>query len=195
MSPRLTNWTFIGQNRWVKHLLSPTMSAQAFFVDFYVYPVLSVLCLLVSIHDSGVLHAAVMALLGWFSWTLLEYVVHRVALHHLVWFRDLHAAHHADPRSYIGTPTPLSVVIFYLMGYVPASLVFGRADAAGWMAGLLAGYLSYVVAHWAVHHLNGNNVLLRRLKRQHAMHHHRAQDSNFGVTTAFWDRVFRTHHG
>jgi sterol desaturase/sphingolipid hydroxylase (fatty acid hydroxylase superfamily) len=192
MSLRILNLTELGRNRWVKYLLSPTMSAQAFFLDFYVYPVLSLFCLAIAMHEGGARKAIGLALFGWFCWTLLEYIVHRVALHHMVWFRDLHAAHHAEPRSYIGTPTPLSVIIFYVLGYIPATLMVGRAAASGWMSGLLAGYLSYVVVHWAVHHVNSNFILMRWLKRQHALHHHRAQDRNFGVTTPIWDWVFGT---
>src|SRR5258707_15753869 len=100
----LRNWDgmeFV-RSRWAKHVFSPTMSAQAFFLDFYVYPLLSLLCFGAAAYAGGVFYAVSLALFGWFCWTLLEYIVHRVALHHLVWFRDLHAAHHADPHSYIG---------------------------------------------------------------------------------------------
>jgi sterol desaturase/sphingolipid hydroxylase (fatty acid hydroxylase superfamily) len=43
-----------------------------------------------------------------------------------------------------------------------------------------------------VHHLgSGGSRGLRRLIKLHAVHHHDT-DHNFGVTTAFWDRVFGT---
>lgn len=195
MAPRVSHWMDWGPGRWLRPMLSPAMSGPVFFLDFYVYPALSLLSLGVGIHDIGILRALVLASAGLFTWTLLEYLVHRIALHHFIWFRSLHAAHHSDPRGYIGTPTLLSVLIFYAAGYVPACLLVGRGMAASWIAGLLLGYLSYVVAHWAVHHVNGSYFPLRRLKRQHALHHHRNQNANFGVTTAFWDRVFGTYGG
>lgn len=176
-----------------RSLLSPLMSAPAFFLDFYTYPVLAALCLAVGIWEVGVARTLILVVAGLASWSLLEYLVHRFALHHLMWFSSLHDAHHADPKAYIGTPTLISVAIFYALGYTPVALIFGRGDAAGWMAGLLTGYLAYVVTHWAVHHVTGGNFwVLRRLKRQHAVHHHFSHDTNFGVTTSFWDRVFGT---
>lgn len=193
MSPRVSQWMDWGPGRWMRLLFSPTMSVTTFFLDFYVYPVLSLFCLAVGAHDIGLLRTVALGGAGLFSWTLIEYAVHRVALHHIVWFRGLHDAHHAEPRGLIGTPTPVSLLIFYAAGYVPACLLFGRGTAAGWMSGLLVGYLSYVTAHWAVHHMNGNSYLLRRLKRQHAIHHHRSHDANFGVTSSFWDRLFGTY--
>ena len=169
------------------------MSAPAFFLDFCVFPILAIACLGVAWWGLGFPRALGLAATGYASWTLLEYLVHRFALHHIAWFRSLHDAHHAEPHAYIGTPTLVSVAIFYALGYAPADMLFGRWFACGWMAGLLAGYFSYVVAHWAVHHISSSDWrLLRRLKRQHAGHHHVSQKTNFGVTTGFWDRVFGT---
>ena len=31
------------------------------------------------------------------------------------------------------------------------------------------------------------------LKRRHALHHHLDDHGNFGVTSGFWDHVFRTN--
>ena len=177
----------------IKWLLSPAMTTSAFFLDFYVYPALAVFCFGVAALDTGWLQAVALAGFGYVSWTLLEYIVHRFALHHLPWFSGLHHVHHASPGVYVGTPTLVSLAIFYAVGYAPAAFVLGRGSAAGWLSGVLLGYLSYVVAHWAVHHVSTRRWrYLRRLKRQHAVHHHLSQEMNFGVTTDLWDRVFGT---
>jgi hypothetical protein len=60
---------------------------------------------------------------------------------------------------------------------------------------MLTGYLAYATVHHAVHHWHSDNAWLRRRKRSHALHHggiHRP--GNYGVTSAFWDHVCRSHH-
>ncbi|MEO6301109.1 MAG: sterol desaturase family protein, partial [Paracoccaceae bacterium] len=96
------------------------------------------------------------------------------------------------PRGLTGTPTILTVMVFAVLVYWPASEIGTRASASAWTAGLMAGYLAYVGVHYIVHHLgSGGQPWLRRLIKAHAVHHHddRVQ---FGVTTVFWDRVFGT---
>ena len=182
--------------RWLRAMLSPVMSPTAFFMDFYVYPLLVLACLVIAFATGESGHAlgyVLLVLFGYLSWTLIEYLVHRFVLHHVAWLRGMHEAHHHAPNELIGTPTVFSMAVFYCLAYTPAAMIWGRPAAAAWMAGLLTGYLSYVVAHWAVHHVgSGGYRILRRLKRQHALHHHVSQQRNFGVTTAFWDMVFRT---
>lgn len=60
-------------------------------------------------------------------------------------------------------------------------------------AGIMLGYLWYVSVHHALHHWRMEHAsYLYTLKRRHALHHHGAETCNFGVTTGFWDRLFRT---
>jgi len=177
-------------------LFDTDMAAAWYFLDFYLYPPLALLCLAYALWaspQSWWLAALGLAMLGYVSWTLVEYLAHRFLLHHVGVFRRLHEAHHADPESLIGTPTLISIGFFAVFAYGPAALAFGTVAAAAWMAGLLAGYLAYVTVHYLVHHEASRGYrLLRRLKRQHARHHHVATDRHFGVTTAFWDRLFGT---
>ena len=55
------------------------------------------------------------------------------------------------------------------------------------LAGLLAGYITYSYLHAGLHRHTG----LKFLKTHHTFHHAHPQ-YNFGVTTTFWDRLFRT---
>lgn len=177
-------------------ILSSQMSAQMFFLDFVVYPLLILICLAVAFTGST-LHQALIStaliIFGYVTWGLVEYLVHRFVLHHVPFFSAVHMAHHDASDELIGTPTIFSVMIFYCLVYWPCAEVFGPRAASAFSAGLLAGYLFYVGVHYAVHHLgSGGFAFMRELKRQHAMHHHGSNGKNFGVTTVFWDRLFGT---
>ncbi len=178
-----------------KQLFNPAMTRSMFFLDFYVYPVLIILCLVVafrSSRESNIPEFLGLVLLGYVGWTLIEYLVHRSILHHVAAFRALHKAHHDASHELVGTPTIYSVSAFYLLGYLPLAEIWGRGIAASVLTGLLIGYSSYVVLHYALHHVSSHGFrIIKRLKRKHALHH-QFQDTNFGVTNDIWDRIFGT---
>jgi sterol desaturase/sphingolipid hydroxylase (fatty acid hydroxylase superfamily) len=61
-------------------------------------------------------------------------------------------------------------------------------------AAVMLGYLWYVTAHYGMHHWRIRPAShLGRLRRRHALHHHFDDLGNFGVTSGFWDHVFRTN--
>ena len=69
----------------------------------------------------------------------------------------------------------------------------GVEDGSAIFAGLLLGYLAFITVHYAVHRWPiGPNSWLYSAKLQH-LTHHRFENCNFGVTTVFWDIVFRTY--
>jgi sterol desaturase/sphingolipid hydroxylase (fatty acid hydroxylase superfamily) len=180
----------------LRALFSTTPPAWAFFLDFIVYPLLIMLCAGLALH--GAERRAVpwllgVMVLGYGVWTLAEYALHRSVLHHVPPFRENHLAHHKAPRELIGTPTLGSVAIFFFLVYGPLIAGLGLHMASALSVGLLAGYFSYVAAHYALHHWGSGGIAhLQKLKRHHALHHHRADDCNYGVTTTFWDRIFGT---
>ena len=179
----------------IKELVKPAMTRGMFFLDFYIYPVLIIACLVLDYH--GVRRGEIprllcLTFLGYLSWTFIEYVVHRFILHHVAAFRALHKAHHDASQELVGTPTIFSVSAFYFLGYLPIAEIFGMGTADAILTGLLVGYLSYVVVHYILHHIGSHGVrLLKLLKRRHAVHH-QLPDTNFGVTTNIWDWVFGT---
>lgn len=177
-------------------LVSPRMSQRMFFLDFIVYPILIVACLIVAFGNDSYgqwLESLALVVFGYGFWTLAEYLVHRFVLHHVPMFSAVHNAHHDAPRELIGTPTVLSVAVFFCSAFLPVAEFYGVRPAGAWLAGLLSGYLSYAAIHYAVHHLgSGGYGLVKRLKRQHGVHHHRNGNCNFGVTTSLWDRLFGT---
>jgi sterol desaturase/sphingolipid hydroxylase (fatty acid hydroxylase superfamily) len=138
---------------------------------------------------------AVLALAGMAGWTFVEYVLHRFVLHRVAPFRTWHAEHHRRPTALVCTPTILSAGLIIALVFVPGLIVGGLWPACAVTFGMLTGYLAYAIVHHAVHHWHFDNAWLGRRKRSHALHHggiHRP--GNFGVTSAFWDHVCRSHH-
>ncbi|WP_162408779.1 sterol desaturase family protein [Acuticoccus sediminis] len=143
-------------------------------------------------------------LVGVFYWTFLEYLLHRFVLHWepeqpvLKAIRKVfpgHRAHHNKPSrfredglhmlKFFTWPSLFGVLFFWpVFGSLPMSLTF--------TAGIQIGYLLYEFTHSACHFMPMKWNYAAHLKRHHAIHHHRDETVNFGVTTSIWDRLFRT---
>jgi len=132
--------------------------------------------------------------LGLAGWTLIEYALHRFLLHGLQPFRRWHALHHERPQALICAPTVVSATAITASIFVPALLLGDVWRALALTLGVIAGYLAYAVTHHATHHWRADNAWLRNRKRCHAVHHHAVQPPGaaYGVTSAFWDHVFRS---
>jgi len=172
------------------------LTRAGFLADFYVYPcVIAILGALVISRAPRDWHVLSLALLtGLGTWTLLEYLVHRWVFHHAPWVRKQHAAHHDDPKAFVGTPTWLSVATLFVLVMLPSVIVAGTATGSSFTAGLVLGYLWYCAAHYGAHHWHSTRRgYFSRIKRRHAIHHQVDVQGNFGVTTCLWDHVFRTH--
>jgi sterol desaturase/sphingolipid hydroxylase (fatty acid hydroxylase superfamily) len=184
--------------------LATAMSPRWYFMDFYVYPPLILLCLVAGFsgdlwQDAG---SALLVAAGLLAWTLAEYLIHRFVFHHAPWLKTVHLEHHAEPSGLHGSPTVVTVVVFAGLSLAPLWYLTSLPFAAAVTAGVMLGYLAYVAVHYAVHHVSdlGPQWLGKRLRqrlrgliRAHAVHHHQTQ-YNFGVTTTLWDRVFGTLH-
>jgi len=129
---------------------------------------------------------------GAMLWTLVEYLLHRFVYHKVAVVRDLHGMHHEHPNGFFGAPIWVSIVGF-------ASILAFLAPfcsieiASGITGGLIAGYISYLLVHDAVHRWQlGERSWLRNHRLRHLRHHRHPWPGNFGVTTGFWDVVFGT---
>ena len=164
-----------------------------YYADFVLYPALVVA---LSLHalwrkPSTLAGDWTLAVLGGIvTWTFLEYLLHRVVLHHIPPFKGLHNLHHARPLDLIGTPSWISAALFFGLWLVLAHEIQPYL-AGGVTAGLMLGYLGYVFMHHAVHKLQSRpGSWLFDAKVRHALHHHSPAPCNFGVSTGFWDTVF-----
>ncbi len=174
-------------------LFSSKMTPFTFFLDFYVYPPVIIFCLGLALLYTSVLHVIALAAAGLAVWTFAEYLLHRFVLHHWPYFIDMHKAHHDETQEMIGSPTVFSLLVFYVLVYLPLWYGWANGVALPLFSGFIAGYLAFDAVHYSVHHIQGQNRLLRSWKKIHAIHHHGDADKNYGVLTDFWDRVFGTY--
>ena len=180
-------------------LFSLEHSKAAYWLDFAVYGSLvaglAALLLFVTPRAQG-WEIAAFALFGLAGWTAIEYALHRFVLHGLDPFRRWHAEHHERPHALICAPTLFSASLIAVLIFLPALLLGGVWRACAITLGVLAGYLAYAITHHATHHWRTDNAWLRRVKVNHARHHHTSLPPGaYGVTSAFWDHVFRSNSG
>ena|SRR6266540_4312601 len=163
-------------------------SKTGYYADLFVYPPVVLALAAVdsrSPHSHFFARLLLSCLSGIAGWTFVEYVMHRFVLHSIKAAVEMHDLHHANPTAFIGISTWLSLVCFGLGGFVPFWLTAGPEIASGVVAGLMIGYVWYLVVHDAVHRWRlDRESFFYRAKLRHAAHHYGKQEGNFGVTTS-----------
>lgn len=133
-------------------------------------------------------------------WTLTEYILHRFVFHFepksslgkTIHFY-VHGVHHdypSDSRRLVMVPAmsiPLAFFFYYLFYFI-----FGNVLVAPFFIGFLAGYLFYDTTHYALHHFNFKSKFWLDLKQHHMLHHFKDSEHGYGVSSKFWDHVFRS---
>ncbi len=139
---------------------------------------------------------------GLASWTLIEYVLHRFVFHYQprsAWGRRIHFIFHGVHHDYpndakrLVMPPSASIPLAALF-YLFFDLLLPQPQLYAAFPGMLTGYLLYDMSHYAFHHHTFRNPWLRRLKKHHMRHHYADQTRGFGVSSALWDRVFRSDY-
>ncbi|KAL9054537.1 MAG: hypothetical protein Q9162_004093 [Coniocarpon cinnabarinum] len=142
--------------------------------------------------------------LGLGIWTLVEYGLHRCLFHVDHYLPDnrvfltlhflLHGIHHYLPmdRLRLVMPPTLFIVLATPFWYLAHSVFFYDWNAAvAVYCGGIFGYICYDLTHYFLHHKN-LPLHYRELKKYHLQHHFADYENGFGVTSRFWDRVFKT---
>jgi 4-hydroxysphinganine ceramide fatty acyl 2-hydroxylase len=140
-----------------------------------------------------------MFLVGFFLFTLVEYLVHRYAFHidtdtpgKAKFQYTMHGVHHDYPRdkTRLAMPPVLSVTLaaVFFMLYRMLMGSYGLPFTAGF----LAGYATYLCVHYSVHAFRPPKNFLKILWAHHAIHHHQQTDAAFGVSSPLWDVIFGT---
>ncbi|HEX5127956.1 MAG TPA: sterol desaturase family protein [Rhodocyclaceae bacterium] len=176
-------------------LLKLEHSKAWYFADFVIYIlaiVVGAALMVVFTPRTQWLNSALFFVCGLIGWSLVEYLLHRFILHGLQPFSRWHAEHHDRPRAYIVTPTFFSAAMIAAFIYLPAFGMFGLWCSAALTLGMVTGYLGFTWIHHALHHWRADSTWLKNRKRLHAIHHQNAKSGHYGVTTSFWDVVFRT---
>jgi sterol desaturase/sphingolipid hydroxylase (fatty acid hydroxylase superfamily) len=142
-------------------------------------------------------------LLGLFVWTLTEYVMHRFVFHwmppgkfgerlHFI-FHGVHHDYPSDSKRLVMVPTvsiPLAALFFFLFKFL-----IGGVLVFPFFTGFLLGYLFYDMTHYAIHHYNFKSKFWLDLKHHHMLHHYKDMNNGYGVSSKFWDMIFRTTFG
>jgi len=144
-------------------------------------------------------------LLPWFVggvlfWSFAEYVLHRFVFHyeppgklgeqiHFI----VHGVHHDYPNDSLRLVMPpvlgipLAILFYYLFTYF-----LGVENTMPFFAGFISGYLVYDMTHYALHHANIKHPYWKKLKEHHMVHHYHDPENGYGVSSDFWDKIFRT---
>jgi sterol desaturase/sphingolipid hydroxylase (fatty acid hydroxylase superfamily) len=181
------------------------LSKAGYYSDFVIYPIVAIVLIgVTSTHPtwSAAREWLMACVAGSMLWTLLEYGLHRIALHRMRLFSPLHAEHHAAPRDYIGTPTWLSVAVWLGVVLLPVWALAGSRVAGGLTVGIMLGYWWYGIVHHVIHHRTEKSATsgfaasyFGERRVWHLRHHYSPHQGNYGVTTPMWDHVFGTAIG
>jgi sterol desaturase/sphingolipid hydroxylase (fatty acid hydroxylase superfamily) len=152
--------------------------------------------------DVGLLMFLGLFATGFFAWTFAEYALHRKLFHYqassklgkrMFWL--LHGVHHdwpTDKLRLVFPPTislPLAALFFGIF-----TVIAGPALRYSLMAGFAAGYLTYDMIHYWVHHFTPRGRVGKALRRHHLEHHFKHSKTGYGVSSPLWDYVFGTRH-
>lgn len=141
-----------------------------------------------------------LSFLGLIVWTFVEYVLHRFAFHFPAessfgkrFVYIMHGLHHDDPSD----PTrlvmpPLPAILYSALLFSFFKIFLGSEKIYPFFAAFLIGYLCYDYIHYAVHHFHFKSGVGKALKKYHMLHHFRDHDAKWGVSSPFWDIVFKT---
>ena len=140
---------------------------------------------------------------GYVTWTLVEYWLHRVVFHfepeaglgaRLHWM--MHGVHHEHPNDPLRLVMPPSASIPLGLAFAALfQVLLSNGAACGLSAGFFAGYLAYDMTHYAVHHRTPKGPVGRKLRELHMRHHFQDDTTGFGVSAPWWDYVFGTAPG
>jgi len=151
-------------------------------------------------HRTGALQTLVFVPLGWVTWDLLEYAIHRSFFH---WegsgpftrkvHEIVHGYHHQYPDDRrrlvmpLGASIPLALIIAGLLA------VIGKPAATiPYYCGIVAGYLFYDFVHWSSHYRTPLTSWGRAIRAHHMAHHFASPDQNFGISHRWIDAVVGT---
>lgn len=142
---------------------------------------------------------ALAALAGCFTWTLLEYVIHRWLGHDRRFvkknpFGVEHTAHHSRGDYFAPAwKKGLVMLLFAAVAAPPAILAAGVGHGVAYVVGLVGFYAFYELLHRLLHVSRGVGAYGRWARRHHFFHHFHDPRRNHGVTSPLWDWVFGTY--
>jgi sterol desaturase/sphingolipid hydroxylase (fatty acid hydroxylase superfamily) len=140
-----------------------------------------------------------MFLLGFVSFTWVEYITHRYVFHMGTFTKmrekiqyTIHGVHHEFPKDKerLAMPPLLSITLATLLLLV-FRLVLGDL-VFSFLPGFLVGYAFYLSVHYMVHVYQPPKNWFKILWINHSVHHYKHGEYVFGVSSPFWDYVYGT---
>jgi len=155
----------------------------------------------IAVYDVAVLTILGLFISGILFWSLTEYLLHRFVFHfpaktefgkkiHFI-FHGVHHDYPSDSKRLVMPPSvsiPLAVVFYFVFLFI-----FGQDLMLPFFAGFILGYLFYDITHYAIHHFNMHSKFWLAIKNHHMLHHFQDEYKGYGVSTPFWDVIFRTN--
>jgi len=128
-------------------------------------------------------------LVGLLAWTLIEYVIHGCLSHTFKTFATaIHDVHHRDPHAIFTIGAWLPIAILWTAG-----IAFFRLESGMiFFSGAVAGFIAYEAIHYRIHFSRPCCAIEGWLHAHHLIHHQRAPQRCFGVTSPLWDLIFAT---
>src|SRR5579872_1534461 len=125
--------------------------ALAYYIDFYIYPaVLAAFPAYAALNARGTaLSWLSAAAIGAALWTFIEYFIHRILFHNVAFFRDLHDAHHKNPKALIDSPIWSSLTAVFVVVLAPSVWLLGAHLGTAFTFGMTLGYFNYSIIHHA----------------------------------------------
>ena len=140
-----------------------------------------------------------MFLVGFLSFTLVEYLIHRYVFHMAAHTEQraklqytLHGVHHEFPKDKERLAMPpvvsitLATLLLFLFRLILGDFVFS------FLPGFLVGYAAYLSVHYMIHAYQPPRNFLKVLWINHSVHHYKNGEVVFGVSSPLWDYVFGT---
>jgi len=173
-----------------------------FTVPLYIYVpvILLMMYLSIYVYNLSALNIIVLFFGGIFVWTLAEYMLHRFVFHYNAksefgkkihfMFHGVHHDYPSDSKRLVMPPSvsiPLAVLFFFFF-----RLLIGEYLMLPFFAGFILGYLFYDISHYAIHHFNMHSKFWLAIKNHHMLHHYQDEYKGYGVSSPFWDVIFRT---
>ncbi|MCS6933917.1 MAG: sterol desaturase family protein [Chitinophagales bacterium] len=174
-------------------------------VPLYIFVPVVIYFLYLSFTTVNLWYITPLIVIGLIVWTFTEYNLHRFVFHwqppgklgarlHFM-FHGVHHAYPRDSKRLVMVPVvsvPLAVVFYFSFKFILTKLFGNPHFINPFFVGFVTGYLFYDMTHYALHHANFKSKFWLQLKQHHMIHHYSDPHNGFGVSTTFWDMVYRT---
>jgi len=132
--------------------------------------------------------------------SLVEYLVHRGVFH-----MDtdtptkariqytFHGIHHEYPKDKTRLAMPPAAAVFVASALFGITFLLLQEGAYAFFPGFLVGYSGYLFVHFIVHAYAPPKNFFKWLWINHAVHHYKSTERNYGVSSPLWDYVFGTY--